>query len=448
MKFSPKSIKDSLVIGLALFSMFFGAGNLIFPPKLGLECGSSWTTGFIYYFLIDIGLGILAVFSMIRKDGLTHRILEPIGRIPSTALMTLIILCIGPGIALPRTAATTYEIGILPIVQAEPDPVSLAVFSVAFFALVLLLSIHPGRVVDIIGKFLTPVLLASLLLLILRGISGPLAEMGDPLTQSPVEDGVLNGYQTLDMLAAILFTVILIGSVRDKGYPSARDSRPVLWTASLLAGALLFIVYGGLTYLGATSGAPWSGQAHSDQLSNAALLVNITEGLLGRSGAVLLAIVVTFACLTTAISLVAAASEYFEDLFRGRISYRVLVILVCLVSCLICNLGLTRIISVAAPILMLVYPLVIVLILTSFLHELVPGRLPYVLAASAAFLVSILSSVSEIFPSGTAAAIDGALPLSRFDFEWLLPAAAAFLAGLAIARLRAKADQPLDEIEC
>lgn len=437
MKISQKTIRDSLVIGLALFSMFFGAGNLIFPPKLGLECGDRWGTGFLFYFMIDIGLGILAVFSMIRKNGDTHQILDPIGRIPSVAVMTLIILCIGPGIALPRTAATTYEIGILPIAQTDSDPITLAIFSVAFFAAVLLLSIHPGRVVDIIGKFLTPVLLASLLLLIIRGIAAPLDTMGQPLTESPVVDGVLNGYQTLDMLAAILFTVILISSVRGKGYQTANDSRPVLFASSLLAGALLFIVYGGLTYLGATSGAPWAAEAHSEQLSNAALLVNITEGLLGRFGAVLLAIVVTFACLTTAISLVAAAAEYFEDLFSGHISYRTLVIMVCLISCLICNLGLTRIISIAAPVLMLLYPLMVVLILTSFLHDLVPGRLPYVFAAGAAFLVSILSSINELFPDSAAAAIDTALPLSRFDFEWLLPAAAAFLAGLAISRARA-----------
>ena len=219
--------------------MFFGAGNLIFPPKLGLECGSSWEEGFLFYFLIDIGLGIAAVFSMVQTDGDTKRILEPIGSVPSKIVMTLIILCIGPGIALPRTAATTYEVGILPLLDHEEAPEILAVFSVVFFALVLLLSIRASRVVDIIGKFLTPVLLASLLLLIFRGVTSPLSAVQKPLTESPIQDGVINGYQTLDMLAAVLFTIILISSVKDKGYQNPRSSRPIIMFSSLLAGGLL-----------------------------------------------------------------------------------------------------------------------------------------------------------------------------------------------------------------
>lgn len=436
MKSRIDSIVNVTVIGLALFSMFFGAGNLIFPPRLGTECGPGWITGFIFYFLIDIGLGVFAVFSMVQHDGDTDRILSPIGRLPAKALMILIILCIGPGIAIPRTAATTYEMGILPILGRDPDPVSLALFSLLFFGLVLLLSLRSGRVVDIIGKFMTPVLLLSLILMIVKGVAAPLGTPQSQLAESTVKEGVLNGYQTLDMLAGILFTMILISAVRDRGYRTTKEIKPVIIGASIIAGVLLFCVYGGLTYLGASSGSAWASGAHAGTISDATLLVNIAQGLLGRGGILLLAVVVTFACLTTAISLVSASADYFSKLLPGRISYEKLVVTVCVVSCLICNLGLTRIIGIAGPVLMLVYPVTLTLVLESFLFFVIRERLPYMLSAVVAFVLGALGTLAEIFPGSFLETLDAALPLSSMGFGWLVPAAAAFLIGLAVVRRR------------
>ena len=436
MKNRLRSYKDVAIVGMALFSMFFGAGNLLFPPKLGTECGSEWGIGFIFYFVIDVGLGVLAVFSMVQHGGDTDRILAPVGRKASKFLMIMIILCIGPGIAIPRTAATTYEMGILPIMQKEPGTASLAVFSVLFFAVVLFLSIRPSKVVDILGKFLTPVLLASLVLLIIWGVAAPLGELSAPLTDSPVESGVLNGYQTLDLLAGILFSMILISSVRDRGYESITEGKPIVMFSALLAGLLLFVVYAGLTYLGASSGGQWAADAHRDVLSNAVLLVNITEGLLGAFGRILLAIVVTFACLTTAISLSAASADFFTKVFDNKVSYRTLIILVCVVSCAICNLGLMRIIGIAAPILMVLYPVVIVLIVGSFLRFFYKDMLPHTFAAAVALLMGMLSITKDLLPGSSLAAFDASLPLARFGFEWLIPAVIAFVIGIAVSKIR------------
>ena len=160
-----KHLQDSLVIGFALFSMFFGAGNVIFPPYLGLESGPEWLAGFFSYFMADIGLALLAMFAILRQgspDGITARI----GRIPSTALMCAIVLCIGPMLAIPRTAATTYETSLAPLVSGF----SPALFSILFFLLILLLCVRETAVVDIVGKILTPALLIGLLILIVVAV--------------------------------------------------------------------------------------------------------------------------------------------------------------------------------------------------------------------------------------------------------------------------------------
>lgn len=228
-----KHLQDSLVIGFALFSMFFGAGNVIFPPYLGLESGPEWLAGFFSYFMADIGLALLAMFAILRQgspDGITARI----GRIPSTALMCAIVLCIGPMLAIPRTAATTYETSLAPLVSGF----SPALFSILFFLLILLLCVRETAVVDIVGKILTPALLIGLLILIVVGVVNPIGPVGEqPLVENVAATGVEAGYQTMDVLAAIVFGYIILKSAREKGHTTPAPSSgwcpaPVWWQAS------------------------------------------------------------------------------------------------------------------------------------------------------------------------------------------------------------------------
>ena len=244
-----KHLQDSLVIGFALFSMFFGAGNVIFPPYLGLESGPDWLLGFFSYYVADIGLALLAMFAILRQgspDGITDRI----GRIPSTALMCAIVLCIGPMLAIPRTAATTYETSLAPLVSGF-SPV---LFSILFFLLILLLCVRETAVVDIVGKILTPALLIGLLVLIAVGVADPIGPVGRvPLVEDVAATGVEAGYQTMDVLAAIVFGYIILKSAREKGHTEPRAQIRVVSGASLVAGTGLLVVYLGLTYLGATT---------------------------------------------------------------------------------------------------------------------------------------------------------------------------------------------------
>ena len=234
-----RTCRDSFVIGFALFSMFFGAGNVIFPPYLGLESGRQWLLGFFCYYAADIGLALLAIFSILRQggvQGLTGRL----GKVPSAVLMSAVVLCIGPMLAIPRTAASTFEMSVTPFL---PEAGSLA-FSVLFFAVIFLLSVRESAVVDIVGKVLTPALLIGLLVVPDR-----------ILVENVPINGVKAGYQTMDVLAALVFGGIILKSAQSKGYGQPRDRFRVVAGAAVIAGGALFAVYMGLTYLGVTASA-------------------------------------------------------------------------------------------------------------------------------------------------------------------------------------------------
>lgn len=424
---------DSIVLGLALFAMFFGAGNLLFPTDIGVQAGTKWLTGYLFYFLADAGLAILAVIAMVRVDGDFNRATGVIGKIPSAAVNTAVILCIGPVLAIPRTAATTYEMGVAPVTGLDPvGKVPLAVFSVIFFVIVLLLSIRPNKVVDIIGKILTPVLVLSLVLLILVGIIMPKAAPAAPVTTNVARDGILNGYQTMDLLAAMFFSVIIINGASQKGYATRKSKTGITVKASIIAGILLFAVYGGLAYIGASTGSLWQTGVLDGTVNQAALLIYITEALLGKPGVIILGIVVACACLTTAIGLTSAAAEYFRDLSKGKLKYEYVVIAVCIISALMCNLGVTEIINIAAPVLTVIYPLSVFLVFSVFLHGKVKNVNAYIGAAAVTFAISLITVIYDLTGAQSIAWVHNALPLDSYGFNWAAPCVAAFLIGMCV----------------
>lgn len=430
------SLKDIIVIGGALFAMFFGAGNLIFPPALGLQCGSLWWLGFLFYFLADLGIGVVAIIAMGRLDGRVGRVTEPLGRIPSALISVLIIIAIGPGLAIPRTAATTYELGIVPLLGIPEAPLSRALVSAVFFALVLLLALRSGKVVDLVGKILTPLLLITLLFLIIKGAALPVGLNDAPPVSQVIRDGVFNGYQTLDMLGAIFFSVLIINSIREKGYSDGRSLSRISLSSSLVAAAMIFLVYGGLAYLGAGAGSAYYDAYHSGAINQAGLLAATIRDVLGRAGLTVQALVVSSACLTTAVGLTSSAAEFFCDLTKGRLPYKGTVAAICLISALTCNVGLSRIISISAPILMILYPLTILMVVTVFLRNKVTDVLPYRLSAAVTLIFSIFEVMGDTLGLTGIKAFIASLPLSSFGFSWLIPAALAFALGAVIGSRR------------
>lgn len=401
---SKNHLKDCVVIGFALFSMFFGAGNVIFPPYLGLQSGSEWLLGFVAYYISDIGLAMLTIFVLLRTDG-PDGITGHLGKVPAALLMSVVVLCIGPLVAIPRTAATTFEMSVLPLL---PSASSLVV-SVIFFALILLLCIKESAVVDIVGKVLTPLLLLGLLVLIIKGIVSPLGTPSDMTwVDSVVSTGLKAGYQTMDVLAAMVFGIIILKSAADKGYKDSAERNGVVQGAAILSGVLLLVVYLGLAYLGASVS-----RIYKTPLTRAELIINIVTLLLGKVGVAVFGIVVALACVTTAVALVSSAASFFCNLSGGKIKYSLLVTIICVFSAAAANLGLDRIVAFASPILNVVYPPMLVIILLSIAGDKLPDWL-YRVCVGAALVFSAVCTFNR-------GKFVTSLPLYGMDLAWLLP---------------------------
>ncbi len=407
-----KLVRDSITIGLALFSMFFGAGSLIFPPYLGMESGTYWFLGFICFILADIGLAFVTIVAMINGDGSISGITGVAGKIPALVINTAVVVCIGPFLAIPRTAATTYEMTVQPITSG----VNITVFSIIYFIISWALTIRPSSVVDILGKFLTPALFICLAVLIIAGIIWPLGDITEPVCDNIVQEGVLNGYQAMDVLAALGFAIIIIGVTRDKGYTEPSQARKAALISCILAGGALFLVYCGITYLGATASSVYD----IENVNQASLLVHITEDILGYKGVVILGIIVGLACLTTSVGLTAASAKYFEGLSGGKVKYEVVVTLITIFSIIVSNFGLSAIISIATPVLSIVYPTVVTLIILSFFKKKITNLNIYRGAALVSFIVSFLTVLTTY---GIHVPVVNSLPLTDYGFNWLLPTA-------------------------
>lgn len=404
--------KNSVIVGFALFAMFFGAGNLIFPPTLGQLCGDGWAWGFVGFLLADAVLSCLGVFVVNAAGGPRHAFDRALGKAGSAILNTAAILCLCVLFAMPRTAATTFELSVAPYL-GEGAPALLFPFSIVFFAIVFLLACRKSRVVDIIGKFFTPTLMVGILVLIVAGIAAPLGPVEPPAIANVFEEGVRSGYQTMDVLGVAAFSIIILDSAIVKGYAEGRERLTLLARASIGAVIMLGIVYGGLTYLGATSSSLGVG------LSQVGLLVAIVKALLGDAGMVMLSVIVLLACVTTAVALVSSAADFFNGLFAGKVSYNALLAIDCAVGAVLCSIGLDNIIRFADPVLGVVYPPFITMVVLLAFHRLISGRGVYRGAAIGAFVGGL---ALELYNEGVlgGATVLGSLPLYPVGFGWLL----------------------------
>ena len=424
-----KLVTDSIVVGFALFAMFFGAGNVVFPPYIGMHAGEQWANGFLFYFIADIGLALVAMFAILHAGG-ADNITGRIGHVASKVLMCAVILCIGPMVAIPRTAATTLEMSVTPFFSG----MSPVVFSIIFFAVILLLSIKQSAVIDIVGKILTPALLIGLLVLIVKGFVSPIGDIVDTgVSASEVTvNGIKSGYQTMDVLAAMAFGIIILSSADEKGYTDSKSAAKMIGIAAALSGVLLLIVYFGLTYLGATASTVFP-----TDISRANLVIGIVELLLGKAGLIIFAIVIALACITTAVALVSSAASFFAKLANDKISYGVFVVVICVSSAVISNLGLDMIIAIATPVLDIVYPPMLVLILLSWFGDKLHKSV-YVSSVAGSLIASVLATASLY---GMNVPVIDSLPLASLGLGWLTPAAVFGLVAYLVSKVKFQNDQ-------
>ena len=417
------------VLGFALFAMFFGAGNLIFPPALGIVTGTNWLISFLAFILADAGLAILALLAFFRcQEGFQNSISLQLDKATSFLLILFNTLCIGPFIAIPRTAATTFDIAVKPLLGTSIPGWASWVAGGIYFALVLVLCLRPGKVVDIIGKILSPAMFVALLVLIALGVLHPLGKVTPgSSTMGAVKLGLESGYQTMDMLGALLFAVVTLTSVKQAGITSPKKQFRLVALAGLVAAFALFVVYGGLTFLGASISGE-RGLAANALNDRAGLLVLIVRRLVGPAGTLLLGFIVTAACL---IGLASSCSQNIAELTHGKLPYRPVLIGMILFSYVMSNLGTTAILNIAGPILNVIFPVFIMLVILSFLPKRINQETysaPY--GALCAFIVTVLTEIGGYIPA--LRLLIARLPLASVGLGWLIPSLIAAAAGALV----------------
>ena len=437
---APENQKPSLwAVGLMLFALFFGAGNLIFPAFLGQQAGGNWLSAMSGFLLTGAGLPLLGVIAIGYSGSrdvqdLASRVTPWYG----VAFAAVLYLAIGPLFATPRTATVTFEIGVTPFIGPEHKTMALAIFSAFFFGVTYWLSISPGKLVDRIGKVLTPALLATIAVLVGYAAFNPMGELQAAqggFADRPFVTGVLEGYQTMDALASLVFAIIVIDAARALGVRNRAQLLATTTVAGAVAAACLAVVYLLIGYMGATSVAGLGLQENG-----AAVLSKTAQHYFGMGGNVLLSAIVFLACLSTAVGLIISCSEYFNRLLPA-VSYKTFVVIFTLVSMAFANKGLSGIISISVPVLMLLYPLTVVIILLAFLNNWFGGsRVVYVCTIFATLVVGVLDAWKAAFSFApeTAALINSIFPLYDIGMGWLLPASIGFVLGLVLKTVAGK----------
>ncbi len=405
--------KDIFIVGFALFAMFFGAGNLIFPPALGQSAGIQVIPVIFGFLLTGVGLPLLGIIAVSKFGGDLQLLASKAHKGFGKVLAIGVILTLGPLVAIPRTSATTYEMAIMPFFP-EFSPL---LFSAIYFSVVLVFVLKPSSLIDNIGKILTPILLLTMLTIIFKGVFEPQGAMANTGMGVTFGNGFSEGYQTMDAMGATILGGIIVGAIRAKGYHKKKDIAHITERAGLVAAVGLAVIYGGLAYLGATAGEL------SMELTRSQLVISITRNLLGALGQGLLGIAVGMACLTTAIGLTATAGEYFNKVSKGRLSYRMVSISTAMVSMGISNLGVDRIIAFAEPILLILYPLIIVLVALAFLDPYLSHTKVYTGAVFTTLGISVmevLAGFNILLPLVSKSV--ASLPLASQGFGWVIPA--------------------------
>lgn len=414
--------KETLTIGLMLFALFFGAGNLIFPPFLGQQAGTNFWPAMLGFVVTGVGLPLLTVVVIsMAKNGI-REIGSRVHPVFAVVFSAAVYLSIGPFFGIPRSANVAFEMSVKPFLTATGShSMMLLVFTVIFFALVYWVTLNPSKMVERIGSVLTPVLFSAILLLVFGSIfklDGSFGDVSEKYVAAPFVTGFLEGYLTMDTIAALAFGIIVVNAFQQK---KTLDRKQIV-RKTMKAGAVAGV---GLTFVYVTVGLLGAKMASVGTYENGgAILTEAAKMMFGTSGMLLLGLVVTLACFTTAVGLVAATSQFFAEMLP-KVPYKAFTLVITLVSLLIANLGLNQIISISVPVLIVIYPITIVLVALSFMDRFFnSSRGVYVGAVFAAAMVSIVDGLKifGIEPAFLNSMLNS-LPLYAEGLGWMLPAA-------------------------
>ncbi|SDV48625.1 branched-chain amino acid transport system II carrier protein [Chitinasiproducens palmae] len=422
---------DVCALGFMTFALFVGAGNIIFPPNIGLHAGASLWAAAAGFLVTAVGLPVVTLVALARVGGALDELSRPLGRVGSVALAVVCYLAVGPLFATPRTATVSFEVGIAPLTGGTP--LALGIYSVVYFAGVLALSLYPGRLLDWVGKVLAPMKMVAIGALCLSAVVasrngvGPIAAA---YRDAPFRQGFNEGYLTMDALGALVFGIVVVNAVRSRGVTRGVDLTRYTCIAALIAGTGLAAIYLGLFRLGSISHA-FAGEASN----GAAILHAYVDRAFGPLGDLMLAGLIVLACVVTAVGLTCACAEFFSELLG--LPYRPLAVGLAVFSLVVSNLGLDALVAFSVPVLTTIYPPCIALVLVSFGNRI--WRSPRWVAVSSVLIALAVGGVDGLRAAhlidARPAWMDG-LPFAASGLAWLPPVVLIVLLGFADAAWR------------
>ncbi|MFU9138402.1 branched-chain amino acid transport system II carrier protein [Erwinia tasmaniensis] len=425
------SSKDILALGFMTFALFVGAGNIIFPPMVGIQSGAHVWIAAIGFLITAVGLPVITVIALARVGGGIDALSTPIGKAAGLVLATVCYLAVGPLFATPRTATVSFEVGIAPLTGDGSLP--LLIYSLIYFALVIGISLYPGKLLDTVGHFLAPLKIVALAILGIAALiwpAGGVAPATDAYQQAAFSTGFVNGYLTMDTLGALVFGIVIVNAARSRGVSEAKLLTRYTVLAGLIAGVGLTLVYLTLFKLGSNSAGLVEQSANG-----AAILHAYVQQTFGGMGSTFLAALIFVACMVTAVGLTCACAEFFEQYLP--LTYRQLVFILGLFSMLVSNLGLSHLIRISVPVLTGIYPPCIVLILLSFTLRWW-NKSSRIIAPT--MLISLVFGIIDAIKAGELTSILPAfaqhLPLAEQGLAWLPPSLAMLVVAAIYDRVR------------
>lgn len=442
------SFQQNLLIGSLLFGLFFGAGNLIFPVKMGQESGNHTLIATIGFLITGVGLPMLGIIAsaLSRSESLVD-MAKPVGAAYANIFTCLLYLTIGPLFAIPRTATVAFEVGIHPFIADKYLSLGLIIFSFIFFSITIYFSLKPGRILDWVGKYLTPIFLVLLSILLIAAFISPMGQINNYAAHgnyagNPLFSGILDGYNTMDALAALAFSIIIISNIRKLGIKDSSSIAAETFKSGLVSVVGMTVIYASLAYMGATS---LGSVKRAD--NGGAILSMVSNHYFGIVGAVLLAGIVGVACVKTAIGLITACSEMFNEMLPNSLSYKKYAILFTVFSFAIANFGLSSIIKLSIPVLMFLYPLAITLIILSLLTPFINRQGDVYKWTTALTIIAAFFDFCKALPDALQKNVvitnivnfaHVYLPGFDYGFGWVLPAVSGFFIGMIIWAIRAR----------
>ncbi|MFD2567022.1 branched-chain amino acid transport system II carrier protein [Pseudotenacibaculum haliotis] len=415
--------KEVWITGFALFSLFFGAGNLLLPPLLGYNAGDQWSWVVVGFVITAVLIPVLGILAHAKLQGTMYDFGKKVSPVFSVIYCVLVYM-ISISIPSPRTASATHEIAIHPFFESTP-----LLTSSIYFALVLVFVLNRSKIINLIGKYLTPLIAIIIFLVIGIGLFSSDGGMNLSKFQTPIVDGILEGYQTFDAIGAVVVGGVIIISLNLKGVGSAEDKKMIIRKSGFIAGSGLAIIYAGLIAVGAFYGSEiFIDGSLSNDMQRATLLRGISTATLGNIGTAFLSVLVALACFTTAVGIVTGTADYFKGLFNNsQKAYTVTAVIGCLAGILVGQLDFHSIIVIALPILMLIYPITIVLILLNVVAERWASQFVFRGVVIVTILFSLPDFLGFVGLREDISGITKLIPFSEHHLGWVIPAIFSFL---------------------